>query len=313
MGTRLSSAGTAPKNILVTGGNSGIGLALCKLLATSTQPNSDCNTPVPPPCFVFLGSRNAEKSRAAVKKIIDDFPEAHGKIECIQIDVSNDASCASAANILKDKGVCLYALVNNAGLGLAQDGAGDADVHQILNTNYLGPKRVTEAMVGLIDSTQGRIVNTSSGGGSMWLKEQDATLKSALSSPDITFDELEETIKAQVAANNVGMGNGYRMSKAALNATTLIHAKAYPNLKVVALCPGFVDTPMSKGFDFQMSVDLLPPEHGCVSSLVCLFSEVTSGCFYGSDGVRSPLTMTRDPGMPAYEGEDNPDQDKYNK
>mmetsp|Transcript_1003 Transcript_1003/g.1889 ORF Transcript_1003/g.1889 Transcript_1003/m.1889 type:complete len:313 (-) Transcript_1003:105-1043(-) len=307
-GTARSPAGTGPKNILVTGGNSGIGLALCKLLATSTQPNSDYKTPAPPPCYVFLGARNAEKGTAAVKKIVDDFPQAAGKIEFIQIDVSNDDSCASAAKTLKDKGVALYALVNNAGLGLAQDEAGNADVQQILNTNYYGPKRVTEAMVGLMDPTEGRIVNTSSGGASMWLKKQDATLKSAMSNPDMTFDELEETIKAQIAANNLGMGNGYGMSKAALNGLTLIHAKAYPNLKVVALSPGFIDTPMTKGFNAQLS-----PEQGCVSSLVCLFSDVTSGYYYGSDGVRSPFTMTRDPGMPVYEGEDNPDQDKYNK
>merc|ERR1712113_1007578 len=157
---------------------------------------------------------------AAVKKIIDDFPDAAGKIEMLQIDVTDDASCATAAAALKAKGVCLYALVNNAGLGLAQTEAASADVGQILNTNYYGPKRVTEAMVELLDPAEGRIVNTSSGAASMWLKKQDATLKSTLSNPDITFGELEKTIQAQVAAGNTGMGNGYGMSKAALNGLT---------------------------------------------------------------------------------------------
>ena len=32
--------------------------------------------------------------------------------------------------------------------------------------------------------------------------------------------------------------------------------------------------------------------------LKCLFEPVTSGYYYGSDGLRSPLTMTRDPGVP---------------
>ena len=89
---------------------------------------------------------------------------------------------------------------------------------------------------------------------------------------------------------------------------------------------------------------------GCVSALKCLFEPVTSGFYYGSDGVRapnpdpspntnpnltltriqtlnpsnpnphpnphqvrSPLTMTRDPGMPEYRGEEDPQQATYNK
>merc|ERR1712187_1093771 len=102
-----------------------------------------------------LGARSTEKGEAAVKKIIEDFPEAAGKIEVLQIDVTDDASCAAAAAALKAKGVCLYALVNNAGLGLNQAEAATANVHTILNTNYYGPKRVTDAMVELIDPREG--------------------------------------------------------------------------------------------------------------------------------------------------------------
>ena len=70
----------------------------------------------------------------------------------LQIDVGDDASCKAAAEVLKSKGVKLYALVNNAGV------AGQ-DNELIINTNYEGPKRVTDAMIGLIESN-GRIVNT---------------------------------------------------------------------------------------------------------------------------------------------------------
>lgn len=295
------------KNILVTGGNSGIGFALCKLLATGTQPDSEYKTPAPPTCKVFLGSRSLERGEAAMKTILDEFPDAAGKIEVLQIDVTDDASCAAAAAALKEKEVCLYALVNNAGLGLNQAEAADADVHSILNTNYYGPKRVTEAMMKLIDPKEGRIVNTSSGGAAMYLKKQNASLKAILSNPDITLDELEKTIKGQAARDDLA-AKGYGFSKAALNGLTLVYAKAFPHLKVVSLSPGFIDTAMVKGWGAKLT-----PEQGCVSGLVCLFDEVTSGYFYGSDGVRSPFTMTRDPGMPAYEGEDDPTQEKYNK
>lgn len=295
------------KNILVTGGNAGIGFALCKLLATGTTPDSPYKAPAPPSCHVFLGCRSLERGEAAVKQILDDFPDAAGKIEVLQIDVTDEASCAAAAAALKAKDVSLYALVNNAGLGLNQAEAADADVNKILNTNYYGPKRVTDAMVELIDPKEGRIVNTSSGGACMYLKKQDATLKATLSNPDITFDELDKTIKEQATRDDL-VAKGYGMSKAALNGLTLVWAKAYPHLKVVSLSPGFIDTAMVKGWGATLT-----PEQGCVSGLVCLFDDVTSGYFYGSDGLRSPFTMTRDPGMPAYEGEDDPAQDKYNK
>jgi len=201
-----STCGMA-KNILVTGGNAGIGLALCKILATGAPTGSEYPAPAVPNCKVFLGSRSAEKGAAAVKSITDAFPDAAGKIEMVQIDVTDDASCAAAAESLKAKGVTLYALVNNAGMGLAQPGAGGPDA--ILNTNFYGPKRVTEAMLPLIDTKEGRIVHTSSGAASMYLKKQSAELKALFSNPNLTFEALETCVKEQVAAGNVGFGDGY--------------------------------------------------------------------------------------------------------
>lgn len=69
----------------------------------------------------------------------------------------------------------------------------------------------------------------------------------------------------------------------------------YPHLVVTSISPGFIDTPMTAGFGAKLT-----PEQGCASSIKCLFHNVTSGFYYGSDGLRSPLTMTRDPGMPEY-------------
>lgn len=235
-----------------------------------------------------------------------------GNLKLLVIDIDDDASIGAAASAVQADGVKLYALVNNAGVGLAQPGAPKA-AKDIVNTNYLGAKRVTEAFVSLIDPAEGRIVNTSSGAASMWLRKQDDATKQVYASPDTTQAALDASVNAVLATDgtegaDLGWG-GYGLSKAALTALTIIHARAYPNLKVMSLSPGFIDTPMTKGFGARLS-----PEQGCVSLLKCLLDPtVESSYYYGSDGLRSPLTCTRDPGTPEYQGEPNPDPAVYNK
>ena len=112
------------KHVLVTGGNSGIGLALCKLLVTKRG------------CNVFLGSRDMGRGTDAMKNILDAFPDVASKIEVLQVDVTDDASVAAAAKTVKTKGVTLYGLVNNAGVGLAHGDVGGAAA--TLNTNFYG-------------------------------------------------------------------------------------------------------------------------------------------------------------------------------
>ena len=270
----------------MTGASSGIGLALCKLLVRDHG------------CHVYLGARNATKGAACLKDILAEVPAAAGKIELLTIDVTDDASVAAAAASLKAKGVTLYGLVNNAGVGLAQPGAPNGP-EAILATNLYGVKRVSEAMLTLLDPSEGRIVNTSSGVASGFVKTQDAALKALFSGEGLTMETLEASIKACVASGNVGIGNGYGISKAALSAYTIIQARQYPALTVASISPGFIDTPMTQGFGARLT-----PEQGCVSALKCLFEPVTSGFYYGSDGVRAPnpdpspntnpnLTLTR--------------------
>eukprot|EP00308_Calcidiscus_leptoporus_P005632 CAMPEP_0119377520 /NCGR_PEP_ID=MMETSP1334-20130426/45294_1 /TAXON_ID=127549 /ORGANISM="Calcidiscus leptoporus, Strain RCC1130" /LENGTH=276 /DNA_ID=CAMNT_0007396469 /DNA_START=60 /DNA_END=890 /DNA_ORIENTATION=+ len=275
------------RNILVTGGNAGIGLALCKQLAVDHGAK------------VYMGARNAERGAAGLNTILDAHPDA--AVELLLIDVSDNASVTAAAAQMKAKGVSLYALVNNAGVGL---GTGDEGEY-LLNVNFYGPKRVTDAFFELIEPSGGRIVNVSSGAASMWLRNQSAPQKEFFTSPSTTWEQLEAAV--QKAAPTASMGC-YGLSKAGLTAYTLILAAAHPNLKITSLSPGFIKTKMTANFGPKLT-----PEEGTVSCIRCLFGEVISGCYYGSDGLRSPMTVGRDPGMPEYAGEANPDPKKYNR
>jgi len=230
-------------------------------------------------------------------------PAMSKNLEMIQIDVCKQDTIAAAAKLLKEKNVCLYGLVNNAGVGIQTSSNPDI----IIDTNFYGPKRVTEGLLELIDPVAGRIVNVSSGAASKWVREQDANTKKLFSSSDTTWQELDEAVNVNLSKKNFTRG-GYGLSKAALTAITMIHAKQNPSLVVTSLSPGFINTPMTAGNGAKLT-----PEQGCVSALKCLFGDVTSGWYYGSDGLRSPLTVTRDPGTPEYHGEDDPDASRYNK
>jgi NAD(P)-dependent dehydrogenase (short-subunit alcohol dehydrogenase family) len=280
-------ASSSSKTILVTGGSSGIGLALCRQLAVEHGAR------------VFMGARNAERGAKGLASITAAHPSA--RVELLSLDVSDEASVAEAAAALRSQGVALYALVNNAGVGLRTDGGVDA----LLNTNFYGPKRVSESFLDLIDAKEGRIVNVSSGSASGWLRNQSAERKALFTSADATWAQLAAAVEAEAPTAPMG---GYGLSKAGLTAYTMQQAAAYPNLLITSLSPGFIQTKMTEGYGASLT-----PEQGTVSLLKCLFGDVVSGCYYGSDGLRSPLTVTRDPGTPEYGGEADPDASRYNR
>ena len=137
------------------------------------------------------------------------------------------------------------------------------------------------------------------------MKLQDTETKNLYTNHNLTLAELDASVKSNFASKNWNR-NAYGLSKAALNALTLIQARTYPNILVTSLSPGFIDTGMTKGYGAKLT-----PEQGCVSSIKCLFGSVITGCYYGSDGLRSPLTVGRDPGTAEYQGESDPDPVKY--
>lgn len=186
------------KVILVTGGNRGIGLEICRQL---TELGNE----------VIMGTRDPEKGKLAAEKLA--IP-----LDVQALDVTNADHIEKLAVYLAESYGSLDVLINNAGIGVGSNGVLKADlteVKEIMETNFYGPWRLTQAMLSLLEkSEEGRIINISSGMG---------------------------------ALNEMAGGyGGYRMSKSALNALTILAANelASTSIKVNAMCPGWVKTEM---------------------------------------------------------------------
>jgi len=284
-----------PPAVFVTGGNAGIGAAICKLLASDRG------------CLVFMGSRSVQKGQNAVKEI--GLGEKEGKIIVVQCDVNSDESVKNAAETVKAAlgDQKLFGLVNNAGTKLGH-GTGDKDV---LNTNVLGPKRVCDSFIPLLNSEKGRIVNIGSMAGPDFVKIiNDVAIKKAMCTGDTTWADIEDLMKRSLDGDRFGgidqwqlgpviIDHCYGLSKAILNVFTMQLATKHPKIMASCVSPGWVQTNMTKAFGSGGRT----PEQGTIPIMRCLFDELPgNGFFFGSDGLRSPLHIRRSPGEPEYDG-----------
>lgn len=139
------------KIILVTGGNRGIGLGICRELATQGH-------------TVLLGSRHLEQGEEAAGAI-------NGDVTALKLDVTKDEDIMKAVKTISEHYGHLDVLINNAGIISTGAGAGSVEtkeVERVMETNFYGAWRVTQLMLPLLEkSTAGRIVNMSSGMGAL--------------------------------------------------------------------------------------------------------------------------------------------------
>lgn len=136
------------RSVLVTGANSGIGLATALELAGAGW-------------SVYGSVRSAEKAERVQAAAADrGVPVA-----TVLLDVDDAASCERAVAEVEERSGGLHALVNNA--GYAQSGAvedvPDELVRRQLETNVVAPLRLARLVLpGMRERGEGRVVNVSS-------------------------------------------------------------------------------------------------------------------------------------------------------
>ena len=187
---------------LVTGAYRGLGLETVKQLAKKEY-------------RVILTGRKPDKGKAAVEELAEQGLD----VLYHNLDVTDDEDIASVKSFIKNEFGKLDVLVNNAGVHYDQDNpTSNPDwtvVEKATKTNFIGPWKVTAGLASLLrKSDHGRVVNVSSGSGSL----QNATAGSP----------------------------AYSTSKAALNMLTIQLAADLKSddIKVNAVCPGWVSTKM---------------------------------------------------------------------
>jgi NAD(P)-dependent dehydrogenase (short-subunit alcohol dehydrogenase family) len=194
---------------VVTGGNRGLGLEICKQLLEKNYK-------------VVLTSRDAEKGIAAVKSLQAD----RTNLTYFPCDVTNTSTIVDLARFIQTQFGRMDVLVNNAGIlpdnqtpGVFEE-TSLLDTHldllqAAMDTNAFGVVRMCQHLVPLMKNNRyGRIVNVSSQVGQL------STMESGLPA--------------------------YRISKTALNAITVILADELKSwgILVNSVSPGWVKTDM---------------------------------------------------------------------
>ena len=241
--------------VVVTGGNRGIGLAIVRgLLAAASD------------VLVVLTSRSLEKGNEARRLLLAEGA-AQNRVHVLQLDVSDSISIVEAAKAIAAHYAPIYALVNNAGVGLdlpwCSRPLAASVAEETLRANFTGAVEMCEAFAPLL-VPGGRIVNVSSGAGSMNMDKMSRDKRSLLMRESVSVaalqacrDEFLGAFKRLHAADEPSlpqMGEegwwmqAYGFSKALLNAYTRVLARAWPALQVCACTPGFVATDMTHGY-----------------------------------------------------------------
>lgn len=125
----------------MSGGYSGIGYELVKILYRRNG-------------IVYIAGRSPRKGSEAITRLKGEFPEAKGRLEFLQLDLSDLSTIKGSAHEFLSKEERLDVLTNNAGVGSPPAGSVNAQGHELqLGTNCLGPFLFTQLLLPILKKT----------------------------------------------------------------------------------------------------------------------------------------------------------------
>lgn len=174
---------------IVTGGNRGIGLEICRQLAARSDSR------------VLLTARNVSAGKEATAQLIDDG----GDVLFHELEVTDQNSIRRLVKHVADHYGRADILVNNAGVyldsGLALEQIDVGLVRQTFETNFFGPLRLSQAFLPLMKRHKyGRIVNLSSNMGSLTNMRGGAV---GYRASKAALNALTRVLAAELAGTNI--------------------------------------------------------------------------------------------------------------
>lgn len=131
---------------LITGGNSGLGYECARwLLALGAR--------------ILLACRNEERGRVAAERLREEFPR--GEVVPMTVDLSDDAVMDAFSEKVAERGEKIDLLMHFAGVYYPRESQTAQGRPMTVGVNYEGTRRLTEALLPLMDET-GRVVFTTS-------------------------------------------------------------------------------------------------------------------------------------------------------
>jgi len=176
------------KNAIVTGGGSGIGLAISKMFAKQGA------------CVDIL-EVNAEVGEAAVQAITN----AGGVVAVHHCDVSNQIEVKTTFDAIVSERGRLDCLINNAGIAHVGNvlTTSEADFDRVLSVNVKGVYNCLQAGVGHMQSTGGAIVNIASTVSVMAIDDRFAYSASKGAVLAMTYAVARDFMQAKIRCNAI--------------------------------------------------------------------------------------------------------------
>jgi len=217
--------------VLVTGGNTGLGLEVVKALAKTSTPYE-----------IIIGCRTTSKGDDAIKQLRNEF-QTSSTLSTLQVDLESDTSIERAIQDITSKYGHLDVLINNGGASFDPDiASGKLSIRDAFNkswdVNVSGTHVLTyHAVPLLLKSTDPRLMFVTSGTSSMHesiAPDMPPPIQRINASPEAGWPK-------PVGPNPI---TSYRSSKAGLNMLMREWSRLLKNdgVKVWAISPGFLAT-----------------------------------------------------------------------
>ncbi|KAL9110541.1 MAG: hypothetical protein Q9227_004899 [Pyrenula ochraceoflavens] len=266
---------------IVTGGNSGVGFELCKILYGTGA-------------TVYMAARSKERAEAAIESITSatPAPSTPGTLHHLPLDLNDLTSVRSAASTFSSRESKLDVLWNNAGVGalsIPQTSRTAQDTEAFMGLHCVGPLLLSKLLLPQL-RTAAKSSSSSSSPSTrvVWA----SSILAEMSSPKpsgIDFSLLDKGLKDPIANySSTKTGNFYLASEFARRYSSP-NSSSDPTETILSIAqnPGNLNTNMFKNtprfWMLILNLILHPPKMGAYTELYAgLSEEITvekNGCF----------------------------------